>query len=168
MAAQAVGPFAPGPHDLGVCVLRPIDGEAEADALAAMMVTIDPWKTLGYAATSLARGMHRADAALARYAIVRDTTVGYLAIRHPWLRGSYLETIAIDPSCQGQGLGAAILAWWEERTRAVAPNLWLLVSEFNAPARRFYARHGFTEIAPLSDLVKPGTAELLLRKTVGS
>ena len=130
-----------------------------------MMIAIDPWKTLGYAATSLARGMVRDDASLARYVIDPG---GYLAIRYPWLRGSYLETIAIDPAHQGRGIGAAVLDWWEARSRTVAPNLWLLVSEFNAPARRFYARHGFVEVAPLENLVKPGVAEVLLRKQISA
>jgi ribosomal protein S18 acetylase RimI-like enzyme len=160
-ASRQVGPFAIERHELGSCALRPIASEDEANAIAAMMVTIDPWKTLGYAAGSLARGMTREDASLARYAI---EPLGYVAIRYPWLRGSYLETIAIDPAHQGRGIGAAVLDWWERTSRAVAPNLWLLVSEFNAPARRFYARHGFVEIAPLTNLVKPGVAEVLLRK----
>jgi ribosomal protein S18 acetylase RimI-like enzyme len=160
-ASRQVGPFALERHELGACALRPIESEDEAAALAEMMIAIDPWKTLGYAASALARGMTREDASLARYAIEPG---GYLAIRYPWLRGSYLETIAIDPAHQGRGIGAAVLEWWERTSRT--PNLWLLVSAFNAPARRFYARHGFVEIAPLENLVKPGVSEVLLRKQV--
>jgi ribosomal protein S18 acetylase RimI-like enzyme len=157
--------FPPGPHVLSSCVLRPIAGETEASAIASMMTGIDPWRTLGYARASLARGLVKDDASLARFAVtVDDAVVGVVCLRYPWLRGSYLETIALDPSQQGRGLGAAILTWWEERSRTVAPNLWLLVSEFNDGARRFYARHGFVEVAPLLDLVKQGVSEVLMRK----
>ena len=58
-----------------------------------------------------------------------------------------LLTIAVAPSAQGKGLGAALLAQLalELRTRSVA-KLFLEVATDNAPARALYARAGFAEV----------------------
>jgi GNAT superfamily N-acetyltransferase len=135
--------------------------------LAHLLVGLDPWRTLGYRADDLAGYLARDDPALHRYAITADTDgLGVVCVRHPWLRGPYIELIGLPPAAQGRGLGGATVAWIEAETRGVAANVWALVSSFNQPARRFYARRGFVEIAPVADLVAPGHTEILLRKVL--
>jgi GNAT superfamily N-acetyltransferase len=154
--------------ELGGCALRPIAGPPEAAALAAMLCAIDPWRRLGFAPEGMTRSFLADDDALARYAVeVGGVARGVLCVRHPWLRGPYLQTIALDPGLQGAGLGGALLEWLEGRARAVSRNLWLLVTEFNTGARRFYARHGFVEIGPIPELIGEGVAEILMRKRLG-
>jgi ribosomal protein S18 acetylase RimI-like enzyme len=41
------------------------------------------------------------------------------------------------------------------------------VSDFNTQARAFYQKLGYQEIGPLPNLLIPGSAEILLRKTTG-
>lgn len=52
---------------------------------------------------------------------------------------AYLCQLFVDPPCQGQGWGAALLGW----VCATCPSGWSLhVAETNEGARRFYERHG--------------------------
>ena len=81
------------------------------------------------------------------------------------LRGPYLELLALLPKAQGQGVGASILAWFEqEALKLGARNLWVCASSFNTDALRFYGRHGFHPAATLPGLVADGYDEILLRK----
>jgi len=68
-----------------------------------------------------------------------------------------------DPH-QGKGLGFEIMSWLEKEARPASRNLWALVSAFNTKGRAFYQRLGFAELTPLTDLVKAGCDEILLRK----
>jgi GNAT superfamily N-acetyltransferase len=55
------------------------------------------------------------------------------------LDGDELDQLYVDPACQGEGLGAALVALAQARRRELA--LWTFAA--NAGARRFYERHGF-------------------------
>ena len=46
--------------------------------------------------------------------------------------------------------------------------MYLCVSDFNSGARRFYQRLGYEEVGMLRDLLLPGKAEVLMRKSVGA
>jgi GNAT superfamily N-acetyltransferase len=135
--------------------MQPEDAEALAKACAA----IDPWKCLGYQAATLQAYLCRDDPALHRYVI--GGTDGLLALRRPWLRGAFIEMLAIFPGRQGQGLGRAAVQWAAAQDQSA--NLWATVSAFNAEARLFYQTVGFVEVAPLRDLVMTGQDEVLLR-----
>lgn len=69
---------------------------------------------------------------------VDDVVVGYARFTPTWLDDLY-----VAPGAQGVGVGAALL----DLVKALRPDgfgLWVFTS--NAPARDFYARHGFVEI----------------------
>ncbi|KIL99752.1 hypothetical protein CCC_03924 [Paramagnetospirillum magnetotacticum MS-1] len=149
---------------LAGCQLRPL-APGDAPALAQALAAMDPWARLDYGAQALERYFGREDRALTRWVAEHDGgTAGILALRSPWLRGPYIELFAILPGHQGLGLGGKVLDWAAKSAAEIAPNLWACVSDFNAPARAFYARHGFTEVAPLDGLVQAGMSEILLRK----
>ena len=97
-----------------------------------------------------------------------DALVGVVAIRNPWLYGPYLNLLAILPPYQASGVGAAVLLWMAAEAGDTASNLWVCVSKFNTQALRFYERHGFQLTAELPDLVRPGFAELLLRRQLAA
>jgi diamine N-acetyltransferase len=163
--SEMARPFGAEAYRLPGCVLDRLRASEDARSLAAMLVRLEPWRTLGYTADGIARYLAGDDPGLHRYRIVVDgDTVGVVCVRHPWLRGAYIELIGLGPGGRGRGLGGDIVTWIENETRT--PNLWALVSSFNEPARRFYARHGFVEIAPLEDLVAEGHQEILLRKSL--
>jgi GNAT superfamily N-acetyltransferase len=144
--------------------LRPLE-TADATPLAAALAAMDPWARLGYGAEALECYLTREDPALVRRVVeCGGRPAGVLALRSPWLRGPYVELFAILPAHQGHGLGGTVMDWAARHAAEISSNLWACVSEFNAPARAFYARHGFDEVGPLDGLVQPGTAEILLRK----
>ncbi|OAN52260.1 hypothetical protein A6A04_00775 [Paramagnetospirillum marisnigri] len=163
-----MSPFSPERHALDGCRLRPLE-PADCRPMAEALAAQDPWLSLGFNATALERYLARDDAALARFAVERgeDGRAGLLAVRWPWLRGAYIELLAVFPAHQGRGLGGAVVDWVAGQTAGITPNLWACVSDFNASARVFYAARGFVEVAPLEDLVAPGRAEILLRRRSG-
>lgn len=159
-------PFAAAQYPLPplTCVTLPF---SDAAPLGARLAAMDPWQRLGYGADALRRYLAAADPSRKCFAVQHaQATVAVVCIRFPWLRGPYLELLAVFPGSQGQGVGQAILAWIEEQARPSAQNLWTMTSEFNHRARRFYQAAGFVEIAPVTDLVATGCNEILLRKTL--
>jgi len=67
--------------------------------------------------------------------------------------GGYLRLIAVDPSFHGKGSGSLLLQAFEAETFEVSANAFLLVSDFNDGAQRFYARHGYRHVGSLPGLV---------------
>lgn len=164
----SASPFAAAGCDLGCCRLAPLDAGRDGAAIAAVLAGLSPWRELGYAAAGLAAYLGRADPALHRFRIdAAGAGCGVLCVRHPWLRGPYIELVCVFPGHQGRGIGDAVVSWLEVGCGPTDRNLWALVSAGNAGARRFYARCGFGEVAPLADLVRTGCDEILLRKRVG-
>ena len=158
------GLFTAEPVDLESVRLELV-GADRARVLAEAIATLSPWSDLSFTAAGLEAYLTRPDPALFRYAVLSDGALaGVIGIRSPWLRGPYLEQLAILPGFQGRGIGRELLDWMEERAAGRAKNLWVLASDFNAGALRFYEAHGFERIAPLADLVRPGYGEIMLRK----
>jgi ribosomal protein S18 acetylase RimI-like enzyme len=134
--------------------------------LAAGIVAMEPWSVMNYPADKLAAFLAGPDAGSARYVVsVRGAEAGVVSVRHPWLKGPYLELLALLPPAQNQGIGSSIMAWFESQgLKHRARNLWVCASSFNARALRFYERHGFARAATLPGLVADGYDEILLRK----
>ena len=97
--------------------------------------------------------------------INKDTELHPL-VRLQFLVGDYLELFAIAARAEHSGLGRALLAEVERHVFARTRNLFVCVSDFNHPARRFYARNGYQQVGAIGDLIITGSAELLLRKTI--
>jgi GNAT superfamily N-acetyltransferase len=78
--------------------------------------------------------------------------------------GGYLRLIAVLDGAQGRGMGAALLAAYEGEVARSAAHAFLLVSDFNAPAQRFYERHGWSRVGAIPKLVLPDVDELVYWK----
>lgn len=158
--------FAREVYRLGDLELGPIG--ADVDALAAGVAAIDPWAANGISAEAMRERMIRPWPATFRFALRLDGRLaGYLALRHPFMRGPYIETIAVFPAAQRRGLARRIVDWMAEEVADEGANIWLCVTEWNAAARAAYAAMGFVEIGPAPDLVVPGQTEIFLRKVLG-
>jgi ribosomal protein S18 acetylase RimI-like enzyme len=142
--------------------------QQQAQAVAEMLAASDPWATLQVSASALAAYLMRDDPALRRYVIsVAGEVAGIICVRHPWLRGPYVELLGLSPGVRGKGTGRQVMAWAESEARQGAKNLWVVASAFNHRALAFYESLGFHRIATLPDLVSPGQDEILLRKPLG-
>lgn len=157
--------FAKTIENLAGCQLTsPVTNE-QALAIAEMLSVSEPWKSLNFSAASLAKYLMREDAALYRYAVSVDGKLaGVICVRHPWLRGPYIELLGLSPNHRGQGLGKQVLAWAEAEARREAKNLWVVASSFNHQALDFYQSFGFHPIGAIQGLVTPEHDEILLRK----
>jgi diamine N-acetyltransferase len=151
----------------GCRLLMPLT-EEQALAVAEMLSTSEPWMSLKFSATSLTNYLMRDDAALRRYVVSVDGNLaGVICVRHPWLRGPYIELLGVFPDYRGKGLGKQVLAWVETEARRESKNLWVLTSSFNHQALNFYQGLGFYPIGPIQGLVSPEYDEILLRKNLG-
>jgi ribosomal protein S18 acetylase RimI-like enzyme len=157
-------PFPSRRYVLPSCTLERLK-RPECVALAATLVTMDPWRTLEYRPEALGAYLSRSDSTFFRFTIrVAGDPAGLVALRYPLLRGIYLELLAVFPPYQGLGLGREIMSFVEAQVRPHTQNFWTAVSAFNHRARLFYQNLGFLEVARLENLIKEGCDELLLRK----
>ncbi len=157
--------FSTVPIDLGPARLESLH-DSSCARLAAAIVAIEPWSVMNYPADRLAAFLATPDGGASRYAVMSDSgEAGVVSVRYPWLKGPYLELLALLPAAQDRGIGSAILAWLERKAiEHEARNVWVCASSFNARALRFYERHGFRRAASLPGLVADGYDEILLRK----
>lgn len=138
----------------------------DAERLSGRIVAMDPWATYGYPASALLRMLAATEPGAPRFAFYRDgSVVGASVIRTAWLRGPYLQFLALLPEAQGRGIGEAFLSWMEREARAAEErNLWVVASQINTGAIRFYERHGFRRVADLDELAYDSRTEFLFRK----
>ena len=78
---------------------------------------------------------------------------------------AFVQTIAVAPSAQGQGLGARLLAeLLVEAARRRQRTVSLEVRADNAPAQRLYAAHRFTRTGVRRDYYPGGVDALVLTR----
>jgi GNAT superfamily N-acetyltransferase len=79
-------------------------------------------------------------------------------------RSPYLRLIGVHPKAVGSGIGSGLLDAIEQKAVAVSNDLFLLVSDFNHDAQRFYRRQGYEQIGSIPGYVLPDVSELMFRK----
>ena len=81
-------------------------------------------------------------------------------------RSPYLKLLGVGGGIQGKGLGAALLDMTEQFASRHGRDIFLLVSDFNIDAQRFYQRQGYAQVGALAGYVLPDVTELIFRKTL--
>jgi GNAT superfamily N-acetyltransferase len=119
-------------------------------------------------ATFLKQGSDEANAAeladadiSVRFALIGGTPIGFCKVSSlklpapdPAPGAMELRQLYIYKPWQGLGIADVLTEWAKDTARARgAPELWLSVFTENPRARRFYARHGFEEVAPYHFMV---------------
>jgi GNAT superfamily N-acetyltransferase len=138
-----------------------------AASLGPALVCIEPWSRIAYPAAAMTAFLASDDPALTMMAVLVDgTPAGVIAVRRAWLHGPYLQLLALLTPYQSQGLGAALLDWFERQAGPSNRWLWLCHSQFNTRAGAFYARQGFETVGLLPDLIVDGFDEVLMRKRI--
>jgi ribosomal protein S18 acetylase RimI-like enzyme len=144
----------------------------DAELCAAIMVATPLWQRYG---VTLERAAARLSAGIREGAVMLvavdpeargDNPLGFvwLVLRGAFNRSGYIPLIAVDPDHRGQRIGEQLLATAEQRTRQAASDIFLLCSDFNHDAQRFYERQGYVQVGALPDYILPGVAELIYRK----
>jgi ribosomal protein S18 acetylase RimI-like enzyme len=163
--------------DLSPVELPPIDGAGlrvgigpldpgRAARLGEAFAAIDPWARYPYPASALAKYFVQEEDGAPRLALTcNGEMAGIAGLRLNWLRGPYIQFLGVLPAFQRMRVGSRALAWLINRAEdAGERNMWVCASDFNVAARRFYAAHGFVEVASLPGLVCEGRDEILLRR----
>lgn len=146
--------------------IRRLAGVAELAICAKMMAESEPWLTLRRSLEASIRTLQDPDKEV--YVLEDDDEIlGFVVLD---LRGpfpGYLQTVCVRSGERGQGHGARLIAYAEERIFRDSPNVFMCVSTFNPDARRLYERLGYTVVGDLPNYIVQGHGEILLRKTRG-
>jgi ribosomal protein S18 acetylase RimI-like enzyme len=156
------------PEDPETVVARLVAAAPLADACGALLAGMDPWKRVGRTAEVMAERLRKDDPGARRFAVTAPDgeLLGAVIVRHPFMKGPYLEMLGLVADARRRGIGRGVMDWMGANLSGDERNLWLCVSRWNSPARRFYERMGFVEIGIIPDLVMPGTDEVFMRKTI--
>ena len=148
-------------------VVRLMTAEDRAGVIE-LLADSDPWKRLGYQANDWDNYFTPLPQGRDSYVVDQNGRVtGIAVVRQRFLLGDYLELFGVADWARGKGLGGRLLAHVEAVVFARGKNLFACVSDFNDQGRKFYAKLGYQEIGPMPNLLIPGSAEILLRKTSG-
>jgi len=146
--------------------IRPLADDMEAELCARMMGLSEPWLSLGTGYRALLDLMR--NPARERYvASLRERIAGFVVINMSATLAGYIQTICVAPEYRTSGIGRQLMAHAETRIFRDTPNVFLLVSDFNAAARRFYERLGYRAIGEIPEYLVAGRSEILMRKTRG-
>jgi ribosomal-protein-alanine N-acetyltransferase len=144
--------------------MRPDD----RDNVIALLGDSDPWKTLGYNQEDWGRIFCPTPQGRDSFVGEIEGKIAAIAIvRQKFLLGDYLELLGVAGWARGKGMGTQLLRHIESLVFVRTKNLFACVSDFNKGARDFYKKQGYQEIGPMPNFLIPGTAEILLRKTIG-
>jgi ribosomal-protein-alanine N-acetyltransferase len=145
-------------------LMRPDD----RDNVIALLGDSDPWKTLGYNQEDWGRIFCPTPQGRDSFVGEIEGKIAAIAIvRQKFLLGDYLELLGVAGWARGKGMGTQLLRHIESLVFVRTKNLFACVSDFNKGARDFYKKQGYQEIGPMPNFLIPGTAEILLRKTIG-
>jgi ribosomal protein S18 acetylase RimI-like enzyme len=148
-------------------MVRPMMEDDRA-AVIALLADSDPWKRLGYRASDWDGYFTPLPQGRDSYVVDQNgKAAGIAVVRQKFLLGDYVELLGVAAWARGNGLGRLLLAHVEAAVFARTKNLFACVSDFNDQARHFYKKQGYREIGPMPNLLIPGSAEILLRKTSG-
>lgn len=137
--------------------------------LAEWMVTIPLWRRYGLTVNRSIEGFEKAlrDGDILQVADVGDGRAcgfAWAMIGGAFGRSVYLRQIGVRADTTSQGIGAKLLDNVEQVAVALSDGLFLLVSDFNTDAQRFYQRQGYQQIGRIPGYVLPDVDELIFWK----
>ena len=147
--------------------IRPMTA-ADVPLLSAWLVKLPLMQRYGQtrerATTSFKIALERGDWLLTADAESPACGFAWVMPRGVFGRSPYLRLIGVRAELEGRGIGALLLDAMEHRAGETADDMFLLVSDFNERAQRFYTRQGYEQVGALPGYVLPDVAELIFRK----
>ena len=146
--------------------VRPLTSE-EVPELAELLAELALLRRYDRSAAAIDQALHRALERNDRLVVFDDgrpvglawfLTAGTFGI------GGYLRLIAVAESAQRRGIGSELLAAFEAATRVDSDHAFLLVSDYNHDAQRFYRRAGYQPVGELPGLVLSDVGEMIFWK----
>lgn len=147
--------------------IRPLQRE-DIPALARWVAATPLWQRYGVTEENFGERLSRglAERATIYVAAEEEIVAGFiwLVARGAFNRSGYVQLIGVRADARARGIGRALMAFAERELAQHTRDVFLLVSEFNTEAQRFYARLGYRQIGALKDYVVPGVSELIFWK----
>ena len=147
--------------------IRPMTAN-DITPLARLMASSPLWQRYNVTEASTARRLSDglANGMTIAVAEVEGESVGFVwyVERGAFNRSGYIMLIGVKPGMQGHGIGQALMEHAEEILHTGSQDVFLLVSDFNHAAQRFYARLGYQQVGAIPDYVIPGITELIFCK----
>lgn len=139
---------------------------AQREACARMMSSSEPWVSLGRDYDRCLTIVSDPEREL-YVAHAGSEVAGFILLNMRGPFHGYIQSVCVDESARGTGIGSQLVAYAEARIGRVSPNVFLCVSSFNTGAARLYERLGYEFVGTLRDYLIEGHDELLYRKSVG-
>jgi ribosomal protein S18 acetylase RimI-like enzyme len=147
--------------------LRPLQAE-DVPVCARLMAESPLWQRYHVTQASATR---RFEQGLARQATIAVADLDGEVAGFIWYdtqgtfgRSGYIMLVGVRSELRSQGVGQALMAHAETEMYRLVQDIFLLVSDFNEPAQRFYNRLGYRQVGRIPDYVIPGIAELIFHK----
>ena len=95
-----------------------------------------------------------------------DKCIGFMGIINNgcFHKFTYLVTLAVKKNYRKKGIGEALVSKFETIGFKRADRVFILVSDFNKIAQKFYRKLGYKKVGNIPDLFKAGISENLLVK----
>lgn len=141
----------------------------DVEPLSAWIPNVPLWQRYGATAETvsglLSRAMDAGDLLLVADVDVQ-AAVGFALVvpDGAFNRSPYLRLIGVHPDHSGTGVGSALLRQAEAEVKPTSRELFLLVSDFNTDAQRFYRRNGYEQVGAIPGYIVPDVTELIFWK----
>ena len=141
-----------------------------AGECADIMAESEPWITLGSTRQMARHFFKRHLSSGDCFVATKEKTVVGFIVFYPergFPIGGYIKALGIHKQYRRKGIGTALMRFAEKRIFRHWPNVFLLVSDFNVQAQRFYKQLGYSKVGFIPDAVIRGHGEWIYRKTKG-
>jgi GNAT superfamily N-acetyltransferase len=135
-----------------------------ADGLARLPLLVRYGRDAARLRTGLAAALERGEGLLLAVERGRPAGLAWFLRQGTLGMGGYLKLMAVLPGAQARGTGTALLEAFEAEVARTSAHGFLLCSDFNAAAQRFYRRRGWRRVGALPGLVLEDVAEVIYWK----
>ncbi|MCG8401216.1 MAG: GNAT family N-acetyltransferase [Firmicutes bacterium] len=88
----------------------------------------------------------------------------WIELRGVFNQFPYCKLLAVKEQFRSQGIGTALLNYFERVSFSKATKTFILVSDFNQRAHQLYKRLGYTDVGLIPNLFQEGVSEHMLMK----